>query len=44
MIPKVPEIEGIIEEDTGMKLQRAKTRALLAKPMTADDDVFELAE
>jgi hypothetical protein len=41
MTPKVPEMEGIIEEDTGMKLQRAKTRVLLGKP---DDDVFELAE
>ncbi len=27
-----------------MKLQRAKTRVLLGKMRTADDDVFELAE
>ncbi len=40
----MPEIEGIIEEDTGMKLQRAKTRVLLGKMRTADDGVFELAE
>ncbi len=44
MIPRVPEIEGILEEDTGMALQRAKTRVLLGKLRTADDDVFELAE
>jgi hypothetical protein len=41
MLPR--EIEGIIKEDTGMKLQRANTRVLLGKLRTAHDDVFELA-
>ena len=43
MIPRVQEIEDIIEEGTGMKLQRAKTRVLLSKARAPDDAVFDLA-